>query len=641
MDDINDVKITRPFLQVKRFCVLKSGGFVYDQPFQLGVNIIRGDNGTGKSTIMDLLYFALGAELSDWTDEQERCDETLVEVLINYKPFTFKREIVSSGRSPMYIFEGTIDASLSVGSKWFRFPYARSADTHSYSQEIFNLLGLPSHKVDESKNLTMHQILRLMYVDQLSETTKLLKEDKKYDNSSMRRAIGEYLLGIDDLEAHNLRQELIKAGSQFDSVNSELKAIYRFVGSDNSVLKSEKIDYDISQLEAKIEDLENDRKNIRNQQAEALNEKVKDRVIDINERLEVLSAKEYDLKEAKEEISTELVDTSLYINSLHFRMKSLEQSRLTNTEIGDLVFKYCPACLTPIQDHADEGHCTLCKSDLTSAERHYSYIQMSNEINFQIKESEKLVKSFHEKLSSINSTLNSLRRDVGILKREYLSLTSTADNADAALSQIGIEIGYCKSQIDSFNDKREMVEQITALVDNKLAINETISGLHEKLQQIENVNKDRYLKVYSHIEEIAASIIREDGGYESVFEDVDEVMLDFGKDKMYVNGRSKFSASSMTVMKNAIRMSIFIHCVIDNQARLPRFLMVDNVEDKGMTEERSQNFQRVIVAACDKLTDDYQLIFTTSMIDPVLDTSDYVVGPFYKKGDHTLKFASA
>lgn len=638
MDKIHSDSV-RPFLQVRRFCVLKSGGFVYDQPFQLGVNIIRGDNGTGKSTIMDLLYFALGAELSDWTDEQERCDETLVEVLINRKPFTFKREIVSSGKSAIYLFEGTIDAGLSA-SNWFRFPYARSADTHSYSQEIFNLLGLPSHKTDESKNLTMHQLLRLMYVDQLSETTKLLKEDKKYDNASMRRAIGEYLLGIDDLEAHNLRQELIKANSEFDSVNSELKAIFRFVGSDNSILRSEQIDNEIGELEKQIEALENDRKDIRKQNTEALNDDIERRVVNISEKLEELSSKDYELKETKDEISTELVDTSLYISSLHSRLKSLEQSRLANTEIGELVFKYCPACLSPLGDHAEEGHCTLCKSDLASTERHYSYIQMSNEINFQIKESEKLVDMFHEKLSSINSALSAIRRDAGTLKKEYLSLTSTADNADAALSQIGIEIGYRRSQIVALNDKREMVDQIALLADKKQTINEIITDLSERLDQIEAANKDRYLEVYSHIEEIAASIIREDGGYENVFEDVEEVTLDFGKDKMYVNGRSKFSASSMTVMKNAIRMAIFIHCVGDSQARLPRFLMLDNVEDKGMTEERSQNFQRVIVDACDQLTDDYQLIFTTSMIDPALDKTDYVVGPFYKKGDHTLKFAS-
>ena len=65
-------------------------------------------------------------------------------------------------------------------------------------------------------------------------------------------------------------------------------------------------------------------------------------------------------------------------------------------------------------------------------------------------------------------------------------------------------------------------------------------------------------------------------------------------------------------------------------------MLLDNIEDKGMTESRSQNFQRQLVSMCDELENDYQLIFTTSMIDPGLDKSEYVVGPFYRKGEHTL-----
>lgn len=45
-------------LIVQRFLVMKSGRAVYDQSFHLGINIIRGDNSTGKSTIMDLLFWA-------------------------------------------------------------------------------------------------------------------------------------------------------------------------------------------------------------------------------------------------------------------------------------------------------------------------------------------------------------------------------------------------------------------------------------------------------------------------------------------------------------------------------------------------------------------------------------------------------
>ncbi len=147
-----------------------------------------------------------------------------------------KREITDTGKAPMFIYDGAIDKALADEDNWFRYPNARNKDTHSYSQQIFELLGLPSHKTDDASNLTMHQILRRMYVDQLTAPSKLLKDDNKYDNATIRRAIGEFLLGIDDLEAHNLRQDLIEANRRFDAYNSELKAIYRILGTTDSII---------------------------------------------------------------------------------------------------------------------------------------------------------------------------------------------------------------------------------------------------------------------------------------------------------------------------------------------------------------------------------------------------------------------
>lgn len=638
MTDSQKTKRIRPFLSVKRLLILKSGQAVYDQGFQLGVNIIRGDNGTGKTTIMDLLYFALGAELTDWTEEQEGCDETMVEVLINYRSYVLQREISESGKRAMYFYEGTVDDAMKDSEHWLRYPNMRSADTHSYSQQLFDLLGLPTHKTDESKNLTMHQILRLIYVDQLSETTRLLKEDKKYDNESMRRAIGEYMLGIDDLEAHNLRQELILTNRGFDAVNSELKAIYRFFGSNDAILRNDQIDAEITRLRSEIDQLEEERVQVRRQKYEALDEKLRERIKLVNERLEELSVREYELKQRKDEISTELVDTSLFLNSLIDRKAALEQSRVASDVIGELAFKYCPACLTPLDNHVEEGHCLLCKSDLKANVRHYSYIQMTNEINFQVIESEKLIERFHEEIDSINSDLASTTRQIRSLKDEYIEISSNADQVDLMISRLGSEIGYRKNEIENFESKRSMVAQIDELVDRKENFNSKITHLKDQLDRLTEITKGRHTLVCSDIEQKAKTILASDGGYESVFEEVEEVTLDFGRDKMFVNGRSKFSASSMTIMKNSIRVAIFLHCIEDDLARFPRFLMLDNVEDKGMTAERSQNFQRVIVEACDSIEDDYQLIFTTSMIDPELNKSEYVVGPFYKKGEHTLQF---
>jgi predicted nucleic acid-binding Zn-ribbon protein len=629
-------RIAPPFLMIKRFVVTRGDHFVYDQQFKLGLNIIRGDNTTGKSTIMDLMYFALGAELTEWTTEQELCDETIMEVHLNYTPYCLRREITETGKSAMYIFEGTMNDALSNLSKWFKFPNVRSNSVQSYSQKIFELLALPSHKTDDSKNLTMHQLLRLMYIDQLSETTKLLKEDKKFDNSSLRRAIGEYLLGIDNLDAHNVRQELIDANSRFDKANAELKAIYRFVGLTNSIIREEQINVQIQEIETEINELNRRKEEIKSEDIDKLNDEIKESAREIVEKTDNCSIEARKLRDEKDELSSEIVDTSLFLESLEQRLEALEQSKATNSEIGELIFKYCPACLTPIAFHDTVNHCGLCKEDLSSSHRHYAYIQMSNEIRFQKKESEQLLDGYKRRMHEINIGLSTLSREIDYLRGKYQDLVTGLNSADSLMSEIGGAIGYKRGIISSLEEKREMIGEVERLIATKSKAQSDITALEEKLALLEASTKNRHDFVYSTIEDIAKNILHMDGGYEDAFEKVEDVQFDFDRDKMRVNGRSKFSASSMVVMKNAIRIAIFLHCINDEKARLPRFLLVDNIEDKGMTEPRSQNFQRKIVEMCDELEKDYQIIFTTSMIDPDLDKSEYVVGPHYKKGEHTL-----
>jgi len=69
----------------------------------------------------------------------------------------------------------------------------------------------------------------------------------------------------------------------------------------------------------------------------------------------------------------------------------------------------------------------------------------------------------------------------------------------------------------------------------------------------------------------------------------------------------------------------------------PRFLLMDNIEDKGMEEERSQLFQHEIIKLSEGLTTVHQIIFTTSMIAPDLNCSDYCIGDFYNEQNKTLK----
>ena len=70
--------MSKSTLRLGRLIILRGSNHVYDQEFHPGVNIIRGWNSTGKSTIMDFLVYVLGYEIVSWTDEQLLCGSVVV-----------------------------------------------------------------------------------------------------------------------------------------------------------------------------------------------------------------------------------------------------------------------------------------------------------------------------------------------------------------------------------------------------------------------------------------------------------------------------------------------------------------------------------------------------------------------------------
>ena len=95
----------------------------------------------------------------------------------------------------------------------------------------------------------------------------------------------------------------------------------------------------------------------------------------------------------------------------------------------------------------------------------------------------------------------------------------------------------------------------------------------------------------------------------------------------------------MVILKNAIRFAIFFASLELDFFRYPKFILCDNIEDKGMVDERSKNFQKKIIEISEReifKNIDFQIIFTTSKIAEELNIPKYTVGSFYTSENKTL-----
>ena len=169
---------SKSYLFLNRLVIVThSGTIAYDEPFHKGVNIIRGKNSSGKSTISNFIFYALGGDYNNWNPEAIKCREVFAEVEINGGIFTLRRSITTSLRQPMSIYWGTYETAKSDLINWKTFPYQQTTDKVSYTNVLFNALNYPEVKSETDSNITIHQILRLLYIDQDSPTQSLFRRE--------------------------------------------------------------------------------------------------------------------------------------------------------------------------------------------------------------------------------------------------------------------------------------------------------------------------------------------------------------------------------------------------------------------------------------------------------------------------------
>ena len=620
---------------IERLVVEKLGRFVYDEEFHKGINVIRGEHSVGKTTILELIFYVLGGEIkaNQWLHPADKCDSVICQLNINGKTFTLKRAIEVGKIPDISMFSNDMNAALESVLGWKHFGPRRTEKRASFSECMFELLGWESSKSEEYANLTMHQLLRFLYADQETSSFKLFRaeDNKRADSDTMRIAVAEFLLGLDNLDTHQLRQELLMADREFESIKSELSAIYKILGKDSGltldsmqteiVKNNEEI---ILLREQKFESVSND--NLEKERASKYKR--------VEDEINLISRK---LKSFKDDLGTvvgEIVDCELYAESLEFRKKSLLESQALYNSLGEISFDKCPVCLEKVEP-VEQGHCSLCKCELKEEESD-NYLELLTELNFQIKSNSTVMANYLDQKEGLEAIIEIT---VGELKEAQSRLVEVAKVVDLTQSQRednARKIGFLEAQNENSKNKINIIKSLDAKKSRKTALIEKIADLKQKIEDATLSNQRRSNNVYNGLSKSIVNILnsekREDGSpYEESFlsSGVNDVEIDFAKDRLLLDGRVKFSASSNFIKKNTFHISTLLRSLQDNAYRLPRFLMLDSIENGGMKPFRSHQFQKKIIELFSQIEGDFQLIFCTSMVLDDLNNDKYGVGPYY------------
>ncbi|MBR1240559.1 hypothetical protein JQ620_10520 [Bradyrhizobium sp. AUGA SZCCT0274] len=529
----------------------------------------------------------------------------------------------------MEIFAGPLEEALKAPAAiWARYSYRRSDTRESFSQVLFRLLDIPEASNEASGNVTIHQILRLMYADQLSPIGTLFKFEQ-FDPPLLRDTVGRLVFGAYENELYANELLFRERENEFKNVSSELAAISKLVGQTGQILTP-------SWLEAEHRRIEEERKSIEAQISEverAVYEAgAKDSLSLESQRQAYTEVQQLQAEISKVAASIdaskfEIADATQFISDLESKLAALNDSSATSDAFGRITFQYCPACYSAVEAEHPAHACHLCKNPFDSERARSRIVSLVNDTSRQLRQSRSLQKERSEERVRLDARLADLtsRWNAASDKLTRSALTPSSE-ARQSLRVLQRAAGYVDRQLEDLRSKEQLSASLEKLIARKAELNAEMSQLSDRNAAIKLALSRRLNVAYAAVEKEILALLHGDLPREQAFIQATTVQFDFAANKLGVNNESYFSASSRVILRNSFFVGLFAAATKDTSFRHLRLCMLDSIEDKGMQPDRSHNFQRMLVAVSQAALCEHQVIFATSMIAPELNIPNLTVG---------------
>ncbi|RYY28384.1 MAG: hypothetical protein EOP62_04095 [Sphingomonadales bacterium] len=626
-------------LALRRLKVLSHGRDVYDECFHLGVNIIRGENGSGKSTIADFIFYVFGGEFDDWKDRARQCDEVRAEIQTASATLTLRRR-VGTKQEPITVFYGRLeDAEKSPLEGWERYPIRRQTEKQlGFSQMLFRACGIPEAPSDEGSNVTAHQIMRLLYSDQRTPAPRLFRFER-FDTRDIRAAVGDLLLGANSYALYEAQVELRTAAKLLEDRQQRLRSLLEAIPSDYGSMNTGELGARIVALSKEADQLVEQIGNLDEDEPEVAEKEFQDRRTDAVKELRGQRTSLRRLEEQSERLGLEITDLDVFVDYLEETMGKVNAASSIADALGAIDFAYCPACLKPLDGERESGRCVVCTKPVDPERESARYLEIKLDISLQLRESRQILEGKELELQKTGQELRSARQ--AMTKRSIAFQSEfelAASPREARLAGLNQRIGEIGQQIAYLGSVRELAEKVAKLIAERDDAQKSVDVVTARIDSLRMASGGRVTQAMGLVGTMTKELLKQDLKRQEEFADPRQVTVDFEDDAILVDGKLNFAESSNVVLKNAVILALLGAAASDEKFYHPRFLLMDNVEDKGMEQVRSYNFQKMIVELSKQVHLTHQIIFTTSMPNPALDLEHLAIGPHYTEHYRTLNF---
>ena len=594
--------------------------YYFESPeFQEGVNIIVGDNGSGKSTFSYFIEYGLGGAVKPFNDNEKR--EKYSKILDDKNNFVELDLQVNDSLFTIKRFINQNDIFISDGQKIEKLPIKRHKETAPYifSDWLLEKLSIPVFELNMGVNtwyFNFNDLYRLLCYDQDTEPRRIFKSPPAdnfiADSSIIRKSTFEIMLGISSIEYYKKLDELKK----FQKLKEASKArLTDFIEMHPSISEDKDvIDKNIEELNNQLDKLLNERDLYQKQNTK------------VDEKTEHLAQIQSELINLDISVSEDTVQMEMYqsevskikrlYSNLTEEISEITKTIFTHEKLNLFSMEVCPFCMS--KKSKKEGFC-ICGEEFDK-DKYEKFVYSASEYTEILKHKEKGLETIQVALASYDEEIEKLKKSI---KKNTLHSNELKTKLRSIIN--AIEYSGNSQFVDSLNEK--IIQVKTEIVENENELDLTKrksvldSDYKAKNEDYKVVNRDFNKLKFSFEKGNLKTIEKFNIIYNKLMQasscncnsaQIDEEYMPYIDEGEYKNKSADVPKRMMyyyTILSLALKLKTVKH---------PRFLLLDTPETAGIDDDNLKHdlglLELALQLSKNKETDNlgkFQILLTT------------------------------
>lgn len=439
--------------------------------FVPGLNVVSGPYGSGKTSLLELLKYAIGGSAKLSEAVQSGVSSVVVEASLAGSTFSFERDIggnrikVSQGGEPVTVLHPTS-------------PKAKGAELASAF--LLRAVGAPAMRVRRTRKATSKatetisfwDMYRFAYVSQNDMGQSIAGHDESNLDRKRRRAF-ELMFGLLGARLAELELDESELAERLAGARRRLEDVTTFLESSGVPSRSQAL--------VSLEQVNQARQEA-SDRLDALRSSARSTSLNLDPDRDALGgmhARHAALLGAKVTLEGEIASRRTLAAQLALEVERLKRTDVSAGVLASIDFRQCPRCLQSVDaGRADPSHCYLCLQELPGQSVDGSYEEEVERLEATLQEVSELQDEDEQALTLVTRDLDAVELEVRAAERDLRA------RADAYVAPLFEEIAELSAQVARSDGEERRVQMILAQWDERARIQKAAEGIDAEIRQV-------------------------------------------------------------------------------------------------------------------------------------------------------------